>query len=106
VEKRLRFVARVHDSENMAGLCREFGSSRKSGYKAFNRYKDRGTDGLTDRSRRPYRHTRQQLMSSARKSPAVYPVSVCAYLQTNAFGSHSKGTGAKQRSICPDSAAY
>ena len=59
VEERLRFVARLLDGEKMAGLCREFGISRKTGYKIFNRYKDCGIDGLTDRSRRPYRHANQ-----------------------------------------------
>ncbi len=59
VEERLRFIARLLDGEKMAGLCREFGISRKTGYKIFNRYKDCGIDGLTDRSRRPYRHANQ-----------------------------------------------
>ena len=48
VEERLRFIARLLDGEKMAGLCREFGISRKTGYKIFNRYKDCGIDGLTD----------------------------------------------------------
>jgi putative transposase len=39
----------------MAVLCREFDISRKTGYKIFQRYKDCGLTGLTDRSRRPYR---------------------------------------------------
>ena len=59
VEERLRFIARVLDGEKIAGLCREFGISRKTGHKIFNRYKDCGIDGLTDRSRRPYRHANQ-----------------------------------------------
>ena len=59
VEERLRFVARLLDGEKMAGLCREFGISRKTGYKIYNRYKDCGIDGLTDRSRRPYRQASQ-----------------------------------------------
>ncbi len=59
VEERLRFIARVLDGEKMAGLCREFGISRKTGYKILNRYKNCGIDGLTDRSRRPYRHANQ-----------------------------------------------
>jgi putative transposase len=59
VEERLRFVARRLDGEKMASLCREFGISRKTGYKVFDRYKDCGIDGLTDRSRRPYRHANQ-----------------------------------------------
>jgi putative transposase len=59
VEERLRFVARLLDGEKMAPLCREFGISRKTGYKIFNRYKDTGLEGLTDRSRRPYRQANQ-----------------------------------------------
>ena len=59
MDERLRFVARLLDGEKMAVLCREFEISRKTGYKIFSRYKDCGLDGLTDRSRRPYRHARQ-----------------------------------------------
>lgn len=55
MDERLRFVARLLDGEKMAAVCREFGISRKTGYKIFTRYKDVGTEGLTDRSRRPYR---------------------------------------------------
>jgi putative transposase len=54
-DERLRFVARVLEGEKMAELCREFDISRKTGYKIFNRFKDCGLEGLTDRSRRPYR---------------------------------------------------
>jgi putative transposase len=39
----------------MAPLCREFGISRVTGYKIYNRYKECGLDGLYDRSRAPYR---------------------------------------------------
>lgn len=59
MDERLRFVARLLDGEKMAALCREFEISRKTGYKIFARYKDCGIEGLTDRSRRPYRHARQ-----------------------------------------------
>jgi putative transposase len=59
VEERLRFVARLLDGEKMASLCREFGIARKTGYKVFHRFKDCGIGGLTDRSRRPYRHANQ-----------------------------------------------
>lgn len=55
MDERLRFVARLLDGEKMTDLCREFDISRKTGYKIFNRYKDCGLQGLTDRSRRPYR---------------------------------------------------
>jgi putative transposase len=56
MDERLRFVARLLDGEKMAVLCREFDISRKTGYKIFSRYKHCGMEGLTDRSRRPYRH--------------------------------------------------
>jgi putative transposase len=55
MDERLRFVARLLEGEKMAVLCREFDISRKTGYKIFSRYKDCGLEGLTDRSRRPYR---------------------------------------------------
>ena len=56
MDERLRFVARLLDGEKMAVLCREFDISRQTGYKFYSRYKDCGIEGLTDRSRRPYRH--------------------------------------------------
>jgi len=56
MDERLKFVSRLLDGEKMAVLCREFDVSRKTGYKIFSRYKDCGLEGLTDRSRRPYRH--------------------------------------------------
>jgi putative transposase len=55
VDERLGFVARLLEGEKMAVLCREFDISRKTGHKIFNRYKESGLEGLTDRSRRPYR---------------------------------------------------
>jgi transposase InsO family protein len=59
MEERLRFVARLLDGEGMSDLCREFGISRKTGYKIYNRYKDEGLEALTDRSRRPVRYANQ-----------------------------------------------
>lgn len=55
MDERLKFVARLLEGEKMARLCREFGISRKTGYKIFDRYKECGLHGLSDRSRRPYR---------------------------------------------------
>jgi len=55
MDERPRFVARLLEGEKMAPLCAEFGISRKTGYKIFDRYKDCGLTALTDRSRRPYR---------------------------------------------------
>src|SRR5262245_65597171 len=59
MDERLRFVARLLDGEKMTALCTEFGISRKTGYKIYDRYKDLGVHGLTDRSRRPYRQANQ-----------------------------------------------
>jgi transposase InsO family protein len=56
MDERLKFIARLLEGEKMAPLCREFGISRVTGYKIFNRYKECGLDALNDRSRRPYRH--------------------------------------------------
>ena len=59
MDERLKFVARILEGEKIAPLCREFGISRKTGHKIYNRYKDYGLEGLQDRSRRPYRHANQ-----------------------------------------------
>jgi putative transposase len=59
MDERVKFIARLLDGETMSGLCREFGISRKTGYKIYERYRDCGVKGLTDRSRRPYRHANQ-----------------------------------------------
>ena len=59
MDERLKFIARLLDGEKMAVVCREFGISRKTGYKILTRYNEIGLEGLTDRSRRPYRHANQ-----------------------------------------------
>ncbi|UWM80194.1 integrase core domain-containing protein [Rhizobium sp. SRDI969] len=59
MDERLKFVARVLDGEKIAAQCREFGISRKTGHKIISRYNACGLEGLTDRSRRPYRHANQ-----------------------------------------------
>src|SRR6201988_2959297 len=59
MDERLKFIARLLGGEQMAVLCREFGISRKTGYKILTRYNETGLEALTDRSRRPYRHANQ-----------------------------------------------
>ena len=59
MEERLRFVARLMDGEAMTDVCRDFGISRKTGYKIFDRYKEHGLAALSDRSRRPVRYANQ-----------------------------------------------
>ena len=55
MDERLRFVARLLEGEKMAPLCAEFGISRKTGYKIFDRYKDCGVGAFNDRRRQPIR---------------------------------------------------
>lgn len=47
MEERLRFVARLLDGEAMTDVCREFGVSRKTGYKIYDRYKEHGLEALS-----------------------------------------------------------
>ena len=53
VSERLQFLARLNAGERMSELCREFGISRKTGYKIRSRFEADGADALLDRSRRP-----------------------------------------------------
>lgn len=59
MEERMRFVARLLEGEEMSHLCREFGISRKTGYKIYDRYKEAGLEAFTDRTRRPFRYGNQ-----------------------------------------------
>jgi len=59
MDERLRFIGQLVDGEAMTDVCREFGISRKTGYKIFDRYKAHGLEALTDRSRRPVRYANQ-----------------------------------------------
>ena len=59
MDERMKFIGRLLDGEKMTDLCREFGISRKTGYKFWKRYKKVGINGLTDRNRRPIRYANQ-----------------------------------------------
>jgi Helix-turn-helix domain len=74
MDERLKFIARLLDGEKMAVACRDFGISRKTGYKILTRYNEIGLDGLTDRSRRPYRQASQRILLD--KESATLAVSV------------------------------
>jgi transposase InsO family protein len=59
VESRKLFVHACEVAQHgVAGLCREFGISRKTGYKWLGRWHSEGEQGLADRSRRPHRIVR------------------------------------------------
>jgi transposase InsO family protein len=54
-DARLEFIARKREGHSMTELCREFGISRKTGYKIVARYEECGAAALFDRPRTPGR---------------------------------------------------
>ena len=57
MDERLQFIARVLAGEDeMTVLCREYGVSRKTGYKWLGRYISEGGAGLAERSHAPVQH--------------------------------------------------
>lgn len=53
MNERMNFIVRHQCGEKMTDLCREFGISRKTGYKFLNRFKTYGVIGLFDENKRP-----------------------------------------------------
>ena len=57
MDERMQFIARVLAGEDeMTVLCREYGVSRKTGYKWLGRYIAEGAAGLAERSHAPLQH--------------------------------------------------
>lgn len=88
VEERMRFVLAVlEQAESFAALCRQFGVSRRVGYKWLARFELEGVAGLFDRPRTP-RHQPQRMADDVaerclevrRKYPTWGPIKVRAYL--------------------------
>ena len=67
VDERMKFIGRLLEGEKMAGLCREFGISRKTGYKFWDRYQRIELQGIGDRTRRPVRYANQLPMQLERE---------------------------------------
>ena len=87
MDERMRFVIRLKDGESMASLCREFGISRKTGYKIFERYEQCGLEGLSDRARRPFRYANQlpeqleaAIVAAKREKPSWGARKICERL--------------------------
>ena len=88
VEERLKFVLAVEAGEaSKSALCREFGISRRVGYKWLARYREAGLAGLEDRSRAPLSHpgaisaaVGERCLSVRRAHPTWGPVKVRAWL--------------------------
>src|SRR4051812_28478972 len=76
--ERMIFVARLEKGERMVDLCREFGISRKTGYKFWDRYQRLGVPALQDqpRARKRIAHKTpeaiEQLLVEARKAHTTW----------------------------------
>jgi transposase InsO family protein len=53
MDERIQFISKLLEGDKMVDLCREFGISRKTGYKFLERYKSGGFLGLNDLVKRP-----------------------------------------------------
>lgn len=59
LNEKTKFIARLLDGEKMTHLCDEYGISRKTGYKIWNRFQNFGHHALVDRARTPHRFANQ-----------------------------------------------
>jgi transposase InsO family protein len=59
MDQRMEFVMKAVNHPNFVELCREYGISRKTGYKWRERFVERGLGGLGELSRRPHGHANQ-----------------------------------------------
>lgn len=59
MDEKMKFIGRLLEGEKMAKVCRDFGISRKTGYKFWNRYLKVGLHGLKEHSRKPLRYANQ-----------------------------------------------
>lgn len=56
MDQRIEFAMKAVNSRNFGELCREYGISRKTGYKWRERFVRGGLEGMEEQSRRPKRH--------------------------------------------------
>jgi len=89
MEVRMSFVADyLNEVDSMSGLCRDYGISRKTGYKYIRRYCENGLDGLKDYSRAPRHHPHAvsveieaHILKSRSQHPRWGPRKLKAYLE-------------------------
>ena len=77
--------------ESVSELCRQFGISRKTGYKRINRFREYGFDGLGDRNSAPHSHPNatspevaRELIEAKRARPTWGPKKLVAWLRAEA----------------------
>lgn len=88
MEERIKFIVYYLDHElSMSALCREFGISRKTGYKMVERYFEGGCDGLKDCSRAPFHHpnmvvesVEQAIVTARQRHPSWGPKKLRVWL--------------------------
>ncbi len=88
MDERIRFVVCYLEHEwPMSALCREFGISRKTGYKMIQRYIEGGFEGLRDFSRAPHHHpsavsesVEQTVLAARHQHPTWGPKKLRAWL--------------------------
>ena len=88
VDERMRFVIAAEKQEDtFAAVCRQFGVSRRTGYKVA-RYEETGVAGLVDHSRAPHCHPQalpaaiiERCLWVRRSHPSWGPVKVRAWLE-------------------------
>jgi transposase len=75
---------------SVAGLCREFGVSRKTGYKWIERFEQAGLEGLKDQSRAPHQvpwstppKIQHLLLDARKRHPTWGPRKLKAWLPWN-----------------------
>jgi putative transposase len=92
VDERMRFViAAENREESFAAICRQFGVSRRIGYKWLARFEEAGAEGLFDRSRAPLHHSQvitseiaERCLAVRRVHPSWGPLKVLAFLERRA----------------------
>src|SRR5215211_1589811 len=92
VDERMRFVVAVQShEETFASICRQFGVSRRIGYKWLARFEQEGVAGLFDRSRAPLHRPHsigseiaERCLEVRRAHPTWGPAKVRAYLARQA----------------------
>src|SRR6266700_4818693 len=91
MNERLKFIAACQqdDGDNFAALCRQFGISRKTGYKWLERFERQGPAGLDDLPPAPREppHRKEAalvdlLLATRKEHPFWGPKKLCAFLAT------------------------
>lgn len=89
MSERIKFIRLLQSGQRtVAGLCREFGISRKTAYKWSQRFEQNGLEGLKDRPRAPHQmpwetptEIQELLLAARKKHPTWGPRKLKAWLE-------------------------